>query len=82
MNPRALYYDNGGAATQAKEPKSHIKTRHVERKYHIIWQYVGKEFVKVLKIHMDLNVSHPMTKPLPRAKHEQHWIAIGVKETM
>ena len=31
---------------------------------------------------LDLNVSDPMTKALPRAKHEQHRIAIGVRETM
>jgi hypothetical protein len=82
MNPMALYCDNSGAVAQAKEPRSHMNTRHIERKYHIIRQYVEKGFVKVLKVHTDLNVSDPMTKALPRAKHEQHQIAIGVRETM
>ena len=59
-----------------------MKTRHIECKYHIIRQYAEKDFVNVLKVHTDLNVSDPMTKALPRAKHEQHQIAIGVKETM
>jgi hypothetical protein len=82
MNPLALYCDNSGAIAQAKEPRSHMKTRHIECKYHIVRQYVEKGYVKILKIHTDLNVSDPMMKPLPRAKHEQHRIAIGVKETM
>ena len=82
MNPMALYCDNSGAISQAKEPRSHMKTRHIERKYHIVRQYVEKGYVKILKIHMDLNVSDPMTKALPRAKHEQHRIAIGVREAM
>ena len=56
MNPMALYYDNSGVIAQAKERRSHTKTRHIERRYHIIWQYVKKDFVKVLKVHMDLNV--------------------------
>ena len=67
-----LYCDNNGVFAQAKEPRSHMKTRHIERKYHIIWQYVEKGFVKVLKVHMDLNVLDPTTKALPWVKHEQH----------
>ena len=82
MNPMALYCDNSGAIAQAKEPRSHMKTKHIECKYHIIWQYVEKGLVKVLKVHTDLNVPDPMTKALPRAKHDQHRIAIGVRETM
>ncbi|XP_040254033.1 secreted RxLR effector protein 161-like [Aegilops tauschii subsp. strangulata] len=78
MNPMALYCDNSGAIAQAREPRSHMKTS----KYHIIRQHVEKGFVKVLKVHTDFNVSDLMTKALPRAKHEQHRVAIGVKETM
>ena len=36
MNRMALYFDNSGVVAQAKELRSHMKTRHVERKYHII----------------------------------------------
>ena len=82
MNPMALYCDNSRVIAQAKELRSHMKTIHIEHKYHIVRQYVKKGYVKILKIHMDLNVSDPMTKALPWAKHEQHQIAIGVKETV
>src|SRR3989337_211144 len=51
MNPMALYCDNSGAVAQAKEPRSHMKTRHIKRKYHIIRQHVEKGYVKILKIH-------------------------------
>ena len=81
MNPIALYCDNSGVNSQAMERRSHMKTRHIERKYHIVRQYIEKVYVKILKIHMDLNVLDPMMKALPRAKHEQHRIAICVKES-
>ena len=71
MNPMALSCDNSGDVAQAKEPRSHMKTRHIERKYHIVRQYVEKGYVKILKIHTDLNVSDPMTKSLPREMHDQ-----------
>ncbi|XP_073354036.1 secreted RxLR effector protein 161-like [Aegilops tauschii subsp. strangulata] len=65
MNLMALCCDNSGAIAQAEEPRSHMKTRHIDHKYHIIRQYVEKGFVKVLKVHTGLNVSDPMTKALP-----------------
>ena len=34
--------------------------------------------IKICKIHTDLNVSDPLTKPLPQPKHEAHTRAIGI----
>ena len=82
LDPVEIYCDNSGAVAQAREPSSHHKTRHIERKYKLIRHHVEAGLVKVRKVHTDLNVSDPMTKPLPRAKHEQHRIAIGVREAM
>ncbi|XP_040251457.2 uncharacterized protein [Aegilops tauschii subsp. strangulata] len=82
LDPVEIYCDNSGAVAQAREPSSHHKTRHIQRKYKLIRHHVEEGLVKVRKVHTDLNVSDPMTKPPPRAKHEQHRIAIGVREAM
>ena len=82
LDPVEIYCDNSSAVALAKDPRSHQKSKHIERKYHLIRDYVDKGYVKVCKIHTDLNVSDPMMKPLPRAKHEQHRKAIGVRELM
>ena len=79
LDPMELYCDNSGAVAQAKEPRSHQKSKHIERRFHIIRDFVGRGDIKICKIHTDLNVSDPLTKPLPRAKHEQHRNAIGVR---
>lgn len=65
LDPVEIYCDNSGAVAQAKEPRSHHKSRHIAHKYHLIRHHVEEGFVKVRKVHMDLNVSDPMTKPLP-----------------
>ena len=82
LDPVEIYCDNSGVVAQAREPSSHHKTRHIERKYKLIRHHVEAGLVKVRKVHTYLNVSDPMTKPLPRAKHEQHRTAIGVREAM
>jgi hypothetical protein len=35
--------------------------------------------LKICKVHTDVNVADPLTKPLPRAKHDQHLNAMGVR---
>jgi hypothetical protein len=35
--------------------------------------------LKICKVHTDLNVADPLTKPLPREKHDQHLNAMGVR---
>ena len=82
LDPVEIYCDNSGIVAQAREPCSHHKTRHIERKYKLIQDHVEVGLVKVRKVHKDLNVSDPMPKPLQRAKHDQHRIAIGVREAM
>ena len=36
LSPMELYCYNSGDVTQEKEPRSHMKTRDVERRYQII----------------------------------------------
>ena len=35
--------------------------------------------IEICKIHTNLNVADPLTKPLPRAKHDQHQDSMGVR---
>ena len=35
--------------------------------------------IEICKIHTDLNIANPLTKPLPRAKHDQHQDSMGVR---
>lgn len=78
-SPMDLYCDNSGAIAQAKEPRSHQKSKHILRRYHLIREIVGRGDVKICKIHTDLNVADPLTKPLPQPKHEAHTRAMGIR---
>jgi hypothetical protein len=74
-----LYCDNNGAITQAKEPRSHQKSKHVLRRYHLIREIVERDDVKVCKIDTEANIADPLTKPLSQAKHTMHIAGMGIK---
>jgi hypothetical protein len=78
-SPLVLYYDNNGAIVQAKEPRNHQKNKHVSQKFHLIREIVRRCDIKICKVHMDLNVADPLTKPLPKPKNEAHMRAMRIR---
>ncbi|KAK1608302.1 hypothetical protein QYE76_031975 [Lolium multiflorum] len=82
LDPLVIYCDNMGAIANAQEPRSHKRLKHIKLRYHSIREYIEDGEVKICKVHTDLNVADPLTKALPRAKHDQHQNAMGVREDL
>ena len=68
----ALYCDNNGAIVFTKEPRSYQKSKHIERRFHIIHKYLNKKFVEVQRVDSALNVVDPLIKSLSQQKIEAH----------
>ena len=77
--PVDIYCDNNGAIAQAKEPRSHQKSKHILRRYHLICDIVDRGDVKISRVSTDANVADPLTKPLPRPKHESHTTVVCIR---
>src|SRR3954463_754866 len=78
-NTLDLYCDNSGAIAQAREPRHHQKSKHIERRYHLIRQFVDDGNINVCKVQTDANIAYPLMKPLPMPKHEAHVRAMGIR---
>jgi hypothetical protein len=78
-SPIDLYCDNGGDIGQAKEPRSHKKSKHIPRCYHLICKIINQGDVRVCKVHTDKNVANPLMNPLPQPKHEAHIRSMGIR---
>ena len=74
-----LYCDNNGAIALAKEPRSHQKSKHIERRYHLIRDYLEKGYVEVKRVNSTDNVADPLTKPLGQQKIEAHLEKMGLR---
>ena len=79
LDPMVIYCDNNGTIANAKEPRSHKNSKHIKLRFNSIRDYVKDGDIKICKVHTDLNVADPLTKALPRAKHDQHQKAMGVR---
>ena len=64
-NPVDIYCDNNGAIAQEKEPRSHQRSKHILRRYHLIRENIERGDVKICRVPTDDNVVDPLTKPPP-----------------
>ena len=74
-----LYCDYNVAITQAKEPRSHQRSKHVLGRYHLIREIIGRQVVIIEKIPAYHNIVDSMTKPLPQTKFDTHVLAYGMR---
>ena len=77
--PMKIFCENIGAISLAEESRFHKRTKHVKRRFNSIHDQVKEGDIEIFKIHTDLNVADPLTKPLSRAKHDQHQDSMGVR---
>ena len=67
-----LLYDNSGAVANAKEPRSHKRGKHIERKYHLLREIVHRGDVKVSQIASEDNLADLFLKGLIKRIFDQH----------
>ena len=72
-----LYCDNSGAV--AKEPRSHKRGKHIERKYHLIREIVNRGDTVVSQIASKDNLADSFTKGLAQKFFDQHLEGMGVR---
>ena len=79
LGPIKIFCDNTSAIALAKESRFHRRTKHTKRRFNCIRDQVKEGDIEICKIHTDLNVAGPLTKPLSRAKNDQHQDSMGVR---
>ena len=62
--PMVVYCDNSGAVANSKEPMSHQRGKHIERKFYLIRDIVERGDVMLCKIKSEDNLANPFTKTL------------------
>ena len=76
--PLTLYCDNSRAVKNSKEPRSHKRDKHIERKYHLIREIVHRGDVNVVKIALEYNFADLFTKTLPERVFNKHLLGMGL----
>ncbi|KAL0411311.1 UNVERIFIED_CONTAM: hypothetical protein Slati_3720800 [Sesamum latifolium] len=74
-----IFYDNNGAIAQGKEPRSHHRSKHILRRYHLLREIVGRGDVRMDRVISAENMADPLTKPVSQIAHAQHLDKMGLR---
>ena len=61
------------------EPRSHQRSKHILRRFHLIREIIERGDVKICKVPTNDNIADPLTKPLPQSKHDYHTRGMGIR---
>ncbi|KAK4430733.1 Copia protein [Sesamum alatum] len=77
--PVVIFCDNNGAIAQAKEPRSHHRSKHILRRYYLLREMVGRGDVGMDRVNSADNTTDPLTKPMSQSAHTQHLEKMGIR---
>ncbi|KAL0462977.1 UNVERIFIED_CONTAM: Secreted RxLR effector protein [Sesamum latifolium] len=77
--PVVIFCDNNGAIAQAKEPRSHHRSKHILRRYHLLSEMVSRGDVKMDRVSSAEHTADPLTKPMSQIAHTQHLDKMGLR---
>ncbi|KAL0434150.1 UNVERIFIED_CONTAM: Retrovirus-related Pol polyprotein from transposon RE2 [Sesamum latifolium] len=72
VEPVVVFCDNNGAIAQAKEPRSHHRSKHILRRYQLLREMVSRSNCRMDRVSSTENTANPLTKPMSQIAHTQH----------
>jgi hypothetical protein len=78
MRETAILCDNQSCIKMTENPVFYDKSKHIEIRYHFIYDIVQRGALKLQYISMDEQVADVMTKPLSRVKFEHFRDNLGI----
>ncbi|KAL0333062.1 UNVERIFIED_CONTAM: Retrovirus-related Pol polyprotein from transposon TNT 1-94 [Sesamum calycinum] len=71
--------DNTAAIAQAKEPRSHHRSKHILRYYHLLREMVSRGDVRMDRVSSAENTIDALTKPMLQITHTKYLDKMGLR---
>ncbi|KAL2252697.1 UNVERIFIED_CONTAM: Retrovirus-related Pol polyprotein from transposon TNT 1-94, partial [Sesamum indicum] len=76
-NPVVIFCDNSGVIAQGKEPRSHHRSKHILRRYHLLREMMSRGDVRMDRVAK--NTTDPLTKPISQIALTQNLDKMGFR---
>ncbi|KAL2240891.1 UNVERIFIED_CONTAM: hypothetical protein Sindi_0730300 [Sesamum indicum] len=77
--PLLMFYNNYEATTQAKELRSHYRSKYILKRYHLFREMVSRGDVRMDPASLVENAANPLTKPISQIAHTRHLDKISLR---
>ncbi|KAL0427527.1 UNVERIFIED_CONTAM: Retrovirus-related Pol polyprotein from transposon TNT 1-94 [Sesamum latifolium] len=79
VEPVVIFCDNNGAIAQVKEPRSHHRSKHILRRYHLLREMVSRGDCRMDRVSSAENIVDSLTKSMSQIAHTQHLDKMGLR---
>ncbi|KAL2252852.1 UNVERIFIED_CONTAM: hypothetical protein Sindi_0079900 [Sesamum indicum] len=79
VEPAVIFWDNNGVIEQAKKPRSHHRSKHILKRYHLLREMVSKGNVRTDRVSSTENTEDPLIKPMSQISHARHLDKMGLR---
>ncbi|KAL0405996.1 UNVERIFIED_CONTAM: Retrovirus-related Pol polyprotein from transposon TNT 1-94 [Sesamum latifolium] len=77
--PVVIFCDNNGAIAQAMESRSHHRSKHILRRYHLLRETVSRGDIRMNRVSSLENIADPLTNLMSQIAHTQHLDKMGLR---
>ncbi|KAL0298211.1 UNVERIFIED_CONTAM: Retrovirus-related Pol polyprotein from transposon RE2 [Sesamum angustifolium] len=77
--PVVIFCDNNGAIAQARELRSHHRSKNILRRYHLLREMVGRGDIRIDQVSSAENIVDPLAKPMSQIAHAQDLGKMGLR---
>ncbi|KAL0336650.1 UNVERIFIED_CONTAM: Retrovirus-related Pol polyprotein from transposon TNT 1-94 [Sesamum radiatum] len=77
--PVVIFYSNNGAIAQAKEPRSHHRSKQFLRHYHLLREMVSRGDIRMDRVSSTENTEDPLTKLMSQIAHTEQMDKMGLR---
>ena len=81
MTKAKLLVDNQSAITLSKNPVHHNQTKHIDTRYHFVWQCAENKQIEIMFIRTEIQLVDIFTKALGKMKFLEMHDRIGIHST-
>ncbi|KAL0282279.1 UNVERIFIED_CONTAM: hypothetical protein Sangu_2958300, partial [Sesamum angustifolium] len=78
VEPIVVFFNNNGAIAHAKELRSHHRSKHILRCYHLLREMVSRSDVRMDRVSSSENITDPPTKLMSQHATTQHLDKMGL----
>ncbi|KAL0405779.1 UNVERIFIED_CONTAM: hypothetical protein Slati_3891800 [Sesamum latifolium] len=79
VEPVVIFCDKNEAIAQAKELRTHHRSKHILRRYHLLREMVSRGNCRMDRVSSAENTVDPLTKPMSQIAHTQYLDKMGLR---
>ena len=77
-DPVKMLRDNTAVIQFTKDPKFHLKTKHIKKRYHFIWNPIKTKEVFIKYISTNKMIDDPLIKLILKDAFKAHSLSLGL----